>query len=302
MLLIKRLQDNLTDSKVALSDVLRSMKLLAAELGSDELQKWATQELVGYPDEASVPSYRILRTSTFGVFAGVGGSRESRMLPSFGLPDAIKDAALELRLAQPIAEIEALARAPDDDARREWPQEWIILSRSAFQLSNGMQLISAYSPIGQAELAGVLDTVRTRALDFVIGLRVRNPEVVNSDSALSEMQSEVVRQVFNLTVTGGTAIVAAGHSVTQSTTATVTTGDINSLIEALLERGIGRDDAQELEGALIADGRPSKRELGPKVSTWYAKMISKAASGAWQIAVDSAASVLSSAIGKYYGW
>ena len=56
-------------------------------------------------------------------------------------------------------------------------------------------------------------------------------------------------------------------------------------------------------GALESDSRPKNPdELGPRVSKWLGKMASKAASGAWSVALATAPELLTRAIASYYGF
>ena len=79
--------------------------------------------------------------------------------------------------------------------------------------------------------------------------------------------------------------------------------DISSLKEFLInEIGISSEDANELEKAINKDDAPiEKGKFGENVSSWIGKVISKSASGTLNLAINTAANVLGSAISKFYG-
>ena len=67
--------------------------------------------------------------------------------------------------------------------------------------------------------------------------------------------------------------------------------------------GVSSEDIKELEKAISEDPTPSSPEdYGQKISGWIGKMVSKAASGAWQIGVGSAGGVLAQALSAYFGF
>ncbi len=62
------------------------------------------------------------------------------------------------------------------------------------------------------------------------------------------------------------------------------------------------NDIDDLEQAIDTDPSPTSPEaFGGKVSAWVGKMVSKAATGAWQIGVGTAGGLLAKALSVYYG-
>ena len=54
--MLRQIQTDLLDQKVALSNILRKAKVLASQLRSEELGKWVSQELDGYKPNDDLPS------------------------------------------------------------------------------------------------------------------------------------------------------------------------------------------------------------------------------------------------------
>jgi len=93
--LLTDIQEAAVDSGVDLSTLLRKCKLLAARLGSEQLEKWVTWESNGYPTDIAVPDYRIWSLLVKGTFAGPFGSSAKNMhIPDLLIPKSFRDAAL----------------------------------------------------------------------------------------------------------------------------------------------------------------------------------------------------------------
>ena len=70
----------------------------------------------------------------------------------------------------------------------------------------------------------------------------------------------------------------------------------------LIENGIDKTSIADLQSALELDPKPIEGgKFGKNVSAWVGRMVSKASDGSWQIAIGTAANLLSEAIIKYYG-
>jgi len=83
----------------------------------------------------------------------------------------------------------------------------------------------------------------------------------------------------------------------------IQTNDFQSLAEFLKAKSVSEEDVSELEKAISDDPKPeSPKSFGKRVSGWIGKMISKAASGAWDISVQAAGTVLANAISAFYGF
>ena len=82
----------------------------------------------------------------------------------------------------------------------------------------------------------------------------------------------------------------------------INSNDFKSLKKYLLSIGVQNGDIDELEDAISNDKPPKlKGSFGEKVSHWMGKMITKAATGSWQVGVGAAGNLLAKAISLYYG-
>ena len=70
----------------------------------------------------------------------------------------------------------------------------------------------------------------------------------------------------------------------------------------LQQQGVSKEDVSDLEQAIREDPEPkSPQKFGSKVGAWIGKMVSKAASGGWEVTVATAGTLLAAAISKFYG-
>lgn len=78
--------------------------------------------------------------------------------------------------------------------------------------------------------------------------------------------------------------------------------DFASLERVLIENGVLPEDIDELRTSIESEPKAiAKDKFGPRVSAWIAKMMGKAAEGAWKISLGAGGSLLAQAIAKYYG-
>jgi hypothetical protein len=123
---------------------------------------------------------------------------------------------------------------------------------------------------------------------------------------MKERSKEIgVSDLFHNTVFGDNATIIIGDSNSQKIRNTVIKNDLASLQQLLREKGLSENDVSDLAEAIQADedsSEISKESFGKNVSLWIGKMVSKAATTAWDIKVGAAGSLLAKAIGKFYGF
>jgi len=151
-------------------------------------------------------------------------------------------------------------------------------------------------------LVELLNTVRNRVLDLALALWKEAPTAGECPGTNSHtIEPARVTQIFNTTVYGGAANVL-GSASNAAVTFNVSQNDFSALEKWLSAYGVQREDIEELRGAVQEDTRPQAgRGFGPRVSSWIANMIKKAAQGSWQIGIGAAGKLLAEAISGYYG-
>ena len=296
MNLLDEIRTDLVNESVSLPNTLRKAKILASAIGIAEFREWLDFELGGYPDGDRVPEYRRFRPTNLGTFSGPYNSGvKDVVLPTYNLPDSVRDFAENLIVFDGVGALEAQALS---SYQKKWPQEMVMLARDSMQMSGGMVLVDAYQPVSGHIISGILDQVKNKLLDFILGLEESN--VTSDDLDNRAVEPEVARNLFNINIYGDRNVVAGGEQVSQNVK-TVQEGDIESLINALRELNIHDEDLNELKNVVSAEPSDSGGEYGPKVQAWLGKMISRAATGTWNIGLETAPKLLTKALNSFYG-
>ena len=300
MSLLDEIRSDLVTESADLSNTLRKAKILASAIGLPEFREWIDFELSGYPDPEKVPSYRRFHPTNFGTFVGPFNSMAKNMvLPTHSLSDEIRDFVENVIFVDGVGALEALASNPDDPHVKKWPQEVVILTRDSIQMSGNMVLVDAHQRISDGAIIGVLDQVKNKLLDFVLGLQESN--ITSEDLDNRTVEPEVARGLFQIiNIYGDRNIVASGEHVNQRVN-TVQKGDIDSLLRVLRELNINDDDLSELKNAVSSEPNVPDGSYGPRVREWLGGMISKAASSTWKVGLETASKILTEALNGYYG-
>ena len=119
---------------------------------------------------------------------------KNMVLPTYHLPDSLKDHVENLYFVQGVGELEA--QALKDTLHNKWTQEMVMIGREYIELSGGMVLVDAQQPIPSHVIVGILDQVKNKLLDFVLGLQENN--ITSEDLENRTVISEVARNLFNV--------------------------------------------------------------------------------------------------------
>ena len=297
MSLLDEIRSDLIDEAANLSSTLRKAKILASAIGLPEFREWIDFELSGYTDRDRVPSYRCFRPNNLGTFAGPLSSGVNNMvLPTYNLPAKVKDFAENLVIFDGVGALEALQSGAH---QRKWPQEMVMLARDALPISNGMVLVDVRQPIPTYVYSGILDQIKNKLLDFVLGLQDSN--ITSEDLDKRMVEPELARNLFHINIYGDHNIVASGEHLNQRVSL-VQKGDVDSLLSCLRELNIDTDDLRELKDAVSSEPSAPDGLYGPRVRAWLGGMVSKAATSTWKIGVERASRVLTDSLNAYYGW
>ena len=297
MSLLDEIRSDLTNESATLSNTLRKAKILASAIGLEEFREWVDSELDGYNNRDKVPSYRRrFRPTNIGTFVGPFQSEASNMvLPTYNLPEVIKYFAENLIFFDGVGALEAQAA---DGSQITWPQEMILLARGAIHTRGDMVLVDAHKRIPAYIFSGILDQVKNKLLDFMLGLQENN--ITSEDLDNRTVEPELARNLFQIHIYGDHNIVASGEHVSQQVNL-VQKGDIDSLLSRLRELKVDDEDLSELKNAVSQEtAAPSRHHYGPKVGAWFGKMMSQAATSAWTVSLETASKVLQDALNAYY--
>jgi hypothetical protein len=149
-----------------------------------------------------------------------------------------------------------------------------------------------------------LETVRNRLLNFVLELKERNPEITDSEDAISKIPVEQSLYVFHVNIYGNQNVMATGVDVEQSVHQKIISNDIEALLRYMREEvGVSQEDVGELEAAISEDGsRREANRFGPRVRDWILKITKKTLEGTIQVSTAVATTMIEKALLRYYGW
>ena len=300
MNLLDEVSSDLVNESADLSNTLRKAKMLARAIGLPEFREWVDCELSGYPELDKVPSYRRFNPTNIGTFSGPFQSMiKNVVLPTYNLPPEVKEFAKNLVFFEGVGELEALAAQAPDSHQVKWSQEMILLAQDSLKMTGSMVLVDAHQPIPSHLISGILDQVKNKLLEFVLDLQDSN--VTSEDLNNRAVKPDLARNIFNnIEIYGDRNIIASGTQVNQRVS-TVIEGDVASLVSFLSEHGVEDNDIIELEEAISEEPIAPNGRFGPKVRAWLGGMISKAASNAWSVGLETASRVLTEALKGYYG-
>ena len=110
---------DLANSKIDVFTALKRAKVLFTALGNDNLLLWINNELSGYPNEASLPDYRIVRGTLIGSY--IKGSMACHMkwtkvpIPLGEMPIEVQDALLNVLLPESVTELHKLVELSNSE-------------------------------------------------------------------------------------------------------------------------------------------------------------------------------------------
>lgn len=231
MSLLRDIQNSAIDEGSQIATLLRKCKVLAVRLGSQEFGRWIDNELNGYSNIEQLPPYRILKVRSYGHFSGYFGREiKNAPIPPGVLPEKIREFVETSKINMSVSALSNLA-ASEKDPRENWPPDVVrIVGTNIYQ---DMSCISAWKTLPRAALLSILDTVRTRVLNFVLEIETQYPDAGEAAVNSQPVPGEKVSQVFHTYITGNIQNVATGSSDFEQK-ATFHTGVSDELFKNLL--------------------------------------------------------------------
>lgn len=302
--LIKSARDGATGSSMKLGELLRVCMRLGSELSNEELVTWSRKETSGYGSDDELPDYRIIPSEVRGTFHGPFGSAiKNTQIPKSAIDKEHRDTLFTIRLREPASQLEAYSLQAGDNSMLsiQWSGDAIAYYQSKELYSNGMVLASAWNPISAQHFAGIIDTIRTRVLDFMIQIEKEldiDVDEPDKGSLKEDISPQHVTNIFHNTIQGQNIAMSNSGNVANIN---IQQGNFEDLKKYLYDLGVSSKELKELKTAIEADPAKPKNTLGPKVSTWLSKLSIKGLKGGLSIAKDVAATLLAQAILRYYG-
>ena len=177
MSLFHDIQASVPKEDESLASILLKLRLLASGLQSEPLAAWIRQELEGY-DTDDVPSYRIASVAYMGTFWGAfGASVTNAPIPRVVINKFAGEHFTRRKMTDSISAISKLALA--DETLRIDGSDLILPLQG--RIYPDYTCNAVFGIISHSDLVRILDTVRSRILDFTIAIGKEHPDIRNAD-------------------------------------------------------------------------------------------------------------------------
>jgi hypothetical protein len=305
MSLISEIRDDILNTAVPLASILRKAKVLAYKLKSEELKTWVDQELSGYggvsPD--GLPDYRRFRVRSYCTFTNGFWVLSNQPAPIHRFKDQEAIDAAELHAAgASVSVLESSLQSDNQTFNSPWESPLLDYLNQSGLLEHGVRCIGAHRSIGRGTIEHVLDSIRTRLLNFLLEIEEMNPDSDSVPPLKKVPPTQTDRMVRSLII-GNNNVVAAGEQISQTVEMRVERGDLASLKAELKRIGVDDQDTDELETAIKSDGPASKdKKFGAKVCEWMGNLTKKMLNGGGKLVITTAPGVIEKALSAYYGW
>lgn len=300
MTLLDDVIDQASDGDAAA--MLRKLMIVARRLGADQLLAWAKSELNGYGPDDELPSYRGPTTvSVLATIVGPGGAQGTNTLTMQGMPEG-SDGLFQVTFDEPVAQLEAFARS-EEGISFPWDPTVVGLYNGLIQAGRipfipYWGVYSAHKAVSQGTLRGVVDVVRTKALELALDLQAEFPDAGEKDGP-TVADPAVQATVTNITnhVYGGITGLAQGGTVSQRMT--VQAGDIAGVLDAAREFLAG-ESMVEFTKVLAADGDDAAKRT--RLERFVQRVRSGAVALTGGVVTDVAAAELIRLASQFFGW
>ncbi len=291
------LEDIITGAcgETSISSLLRQLRVLASRTGGAPLDVWVSSELNGYGPDDAVPAYRgPFRLAALGHFLGrFGAEMRNVPIPPSTFPEGMRRSAFDVELRNPIAELEEMAKSPASTVG--WPADMVqfynsLVAQGVIQrfLRDDFVLAQVQQPLPAHMVVGVLDAVRTRALDVALELEREAPSAGEpaASAEVRERASTIINNYFN--APSNIAIQSPGSQLTVPPPAA---GDVDGLIAFLSAAGLSPLQLRGLSDAVAEDGANGSASTGrwERVRAWFGAAMTDVGTGAAGSALAAAA-------------
>ncbi|MGB3258433.1 MAG: hypothetical protein WBA72_10655 [Ornithinimicrobium sp.] len=255
--------DALSDPDVQVQDALRRLYVATRRMEASGLSEWLRSELNGYEEGSPLPDYRSKRFPIRLTFNGPMNSSAEIDVSVSELPAELTAPLEYLGLHEPVAELSALAtgtKNPGMNLAMIWVEMYRRLAEEkGLPRMHMMVLNEARLTIPRSHLHGILDRIRSTALDLALDLEDLSPTVgspggptVAEDPELARAATVYLTKIYGsdpVVTIAEQASVAAGDG---STAVQIVAGDIESLLRAA-KAYLSNDALEDLARALDAD-------------------------------------------------
>lgn len=293
--LVLQLQHLAQKSDSDIEELLRRAKLVAMKLKLADFEAWCDLELMGYKDLDDLPDYRI---TTGNLFIW----NPSRGLMPFRFEDSqMYEAITTVKLFETVGQYLNLIKVKPEGLTIQLPNNVLDYLYSIQKRHYGFCLEPRLN-IAITQILNVFTHVRNTIFNWSVNLEKIGILGDGMQFTREEKEKAMSNTVYNIGNLQGIAGQVMDSTITQTNQMIVNKMDLSTLLTTLKCAGISDNDLDNLKIALEQDENPiEKNKFGSNVSSWYGDMISKAATGSWDISVAVAAGILTQVLNNFYG-
>jgi hypothetical protein len=286
---------------VAVTTLLRKLRIVASRTDTAKLGEWVTRELEGYLGRDDLPPYRgPIPIPVVGDFYGAfNTSAQGVGIPPSTFPEELRDGPLfTLRFSNPLAEIEEMATR--ESLHDAWPSDAVRYYNHAVLRGTVTRIVREDMALGQARkpvprqiFVGVIDAVRNRVLELALEIEKVAPGA-GQQAVTANEKADVGSVVNNIFTFQAAANVAVGSTNVTQTVGLPACGDQAALLRYLGAIGVEPQRVVDLQAALEADRIANHKSQGPKVTAWLGDVTTAVTTGV-------ATSAILAALKAYFG-
>lgn len=298
--LLNEIVNSLTDESISLNNCLLKTKVLAFKIDNQSLKYWINCELNGYGDDDELPEYRKYFGTVIGTMSNGHYQISNAVIPMMHLKD--KASSLELfYFFDDIGSIEKmLSKTHEVVLTKRLPPEFCSYINVGIN-ANGYFVVDAYVQININVLNSVLNSVKSKLLDFLLELESQFNYNINHIEMKSK--NEKVNQIINNTIYGNNNVVLSGDENYQNVNLNISKDNFGELSKLLKQSGVEDVDIEELKVIVEKDTPDYENRLfGANTKNWIKKMTGKAIDGTWKISIATAGQLLANSLSQYYGF
>jgi hypothetical protein len=301
MQLLAEIINLLSSDSPSLTNALFKSQVLAHRLGESELQRWVSNELKGYANGEDVPEYRIAYVTIQATISDGYTHHHEFVVPMMNVDPKIRERLEKSTFIQSVAVLEQWVVTGKEYAKVIAPESFRVLNSG---LNNGYMIERAVGRLSVGTISQILTEIRSRLLDMALQISDRIPKEPESSFLKQIAKDANVSDIFKGAVFGNNNTIVVGNGSIRGVSSVVSKNDSASLVEALKSHAVSPQDVEALNIAIAQDKKHQPvvvDAIGSSVAEWIDSMVKKAAAGAWDVSVQSAASILGAAISAYYG-
>ena len=296
---LTEIQNELISEHAGIGSVLMKLRLLAAKLGSEDLEEWVKHESEGYPRTGELPAYRKLGMSFSGDFSGPFGSGiRNAPLPSFLIAQFAGEEWTSFAMYDSAAAVDSLVKS--GSGVHLDLSNLILLIQGKIYENYACMSVKGY--ISHHALVELSNSIRNKILEFTIEFEKSVPGAADFELRNAPRKADVATKIYYQTVHGNiTKVENTGSNV--SFEVNVGAGDYTSLKTAFASAGLDESTSEEIS-KIISEEKPDPSapdSLGKRARAWLGERITKGTDESVKGGVAALARIVQEAALSYWG-